>query len=77
MSKPVKIRNVKIKTVDDLKHAKELFRYEAKVNQQAAISGLNHFGEIFRSSARRSVQRYGQKLLVTALLKVLSSRFRR
>ncbi len=77
MSKAVKIRNVKIKTVDDLKHAKELFRYEAKVNEQALLSGFNHLGDLVRSSARRSIEKYGQKLIIYSALKLLRSRFRK
>ncbi len=74
MSKAVKIRNVKIKTVDDLKHAKELFRYEAKVNEQALLSGFSHFGELMRISARSSMEHYGRKILIHALLRLLKSR---
>ncbi len=77
MNKAVKIRNVKIKTVDDLKHAKEIFRYEARVNEQALISGFKHFGDLVRISARSSLQHYGRKILYYGLIRLLHNKSRK
>ena len=74
MGKAVKIRNVKIKTVDDLKHAKEIFRYEARVNEQTLLSGFKHCGDLIRISAQTSMQYYGRKLMYHALIRLLKSR---
>ena len=74
MSKAVKIRNIRIKTVDDLKHAKQLFRYEAKVNEQALLTGFSHFGDLMIISARNSLEHYGRRVLIHALLRLWKSR---
>lgn len=77
MAKAVKIRNVKIKNYGDLRHAKEIFRYEAKVNEQALLSGFSYFGDLLKVSARSSMRYYGRKFLYKAIIRLLKTRSRK
>lgn len=67
MSKRTQRKNIRIKTLNDLKLAKEIFNYEARLHEQSLITGLNNFNTILITSVKNTIVLYGQKVLISAL----------
>jgi len=71
MSKTIQRKNIKIRTLSDLKLAKEIYNYEAKLHEQSLISGLNNFNGLLLASLKSTLVLYGQKVLVSTLHRLL------
>lgn len=71
MSKTIQRRSIKIKSLSDLKLAKEIYNYEARLHEQSIISGLNNFKGLVITSVKNTIVLYGQKVLISSLQRLL------
>ena len=71
MSKIIQRKNIKIKTLNDLRLAKDIYYYEARLHEQSVISGLNNFKGLLITSVKNTIVLYGQKVLISSLQRLL------
>ncbi len=71
MSKVIQRKNIKIKTLNDLKLAKQIYNYEARLHEQSIITGFKNFKGIMMTSVKNTVVLYGQKVLISSLQRLL------
>jgi len=68
---------IKISNFHDLRVAKEGFRYEVKLREQALKLGVSQFKDNLRESAKKSAQHFTQKIVTVALTEFLKRRIRK
>lgn len=73
MSKTIQRKNIKIKSLNDLKLAKEIYNYEARLHEQSMISGIKNFKGLLITSVRNTIVLYGQKVLISSLHRLLKA----
>lgn len=71
MSKVIQRKNIKIKSLNDLKLAKQIYNYEARLHEQSIITGFKNFKDIMMTSVKNTVVLYGQKVLISSLHRLL------
>jgi len=67
----------KIATLNDLLLARERFRYEAQLYEQAILSNIDRTRFILANNARQAVTRFGQRLILFSLIKYARKRFQK
>lgn len=73
MSKVIQRKNIKIKSLSDLKLAKEIYNYEVRLYEQSLTNGVKNFKGIVMTSVRNTVVLYGQKVLISSLYRLLKA----
>lgn len=64
------MRHIKIKSMRDIQLAKEIYRYEAKVYNQAFLSGVSRFKSSFKSSMENTLRIAFQDALIFGIQKL-------
>ncbi|MGM0551934.1 MAG: hypothetical protein ACQESW_12715 [Bacteroidota bacterium] len=71
MSTPSNNELVKIRSVNDLKFAKAIYRQEARIHEQAFSIGVSTFKANFEASLKITVQRAIQRLLYMGAVRLM------
>ncbi|MGM0667485.1 MAG: hypothetical protein ACQETA_09200 [Bacteroidota bacterium] len=68
------MKNLKIKSIRDIKHAKEIYRYEAKIHKQSMATGISHFRSQFRTALENTLRDAAAKAMIFGIEKLTGKR---
>jgi hypothetical protein len=64
------MKYIKIRSTRDIKYARELYRYEAKIQKQSISSGINQFRSDFRSALENTLRDAAAKAMIFGIRKL-------
>ncbi len=67
--------SIRLRTVTDLRIAKERFRYNVKIQEEILGSRIKLIRSSFIESLKTTLRKTGQQLLILSVIRLLKNRF--
>ncbi|MBS0012274.1 MAG: hypothetical protein KFF49_12745 [Bacteroidales bacterium] len=68
------MKYIKIKSTRDIKLAREIYRYEAKIHKQSISSAIHHFRNQFRTALENTLRDAAAKAMIFGIEKLSGKR---
>jgi len=68
------MKHIKIRSTRDIKYAREIYRYEARIQKQSISSGINQFRRDFRTALENTLRDATAKAMIFGIEKLTGRR---
>ncbi len=68
------MKYIKIRSTRDIKYAREIYRYEAKIQKQSIASGIRQFRSDFRTALENTLRDAAAKAMIFGIEKLTGRR---
>ena len=64
------MKYIKIRSTRDIKYAREIYSYEAKIQKQSIATGISHFRSQFRTALENTLRDAATKAMIFGIQKL-------
>lgn len=68
------MKHIRIKSTRDIKYAREIYRYEAKIHKHSIAAGISHFRSQFRTALENTLRDATAKAMIFGIEKLTGKR---